>query len=112
MVLILSYEWGFTGNELADLFCVSESRISQMLTQALQTQKKLLSGAISSEKLIERASQKQKTIPRKIQDRPSLYRKGIRIAEELRQKADQRMASCSVHEVPEVVFESFELNTF
>lgn len=112
VVLILYYEWGFDLKEIGDLLAVSESRASQLLDQAVSVQKKRIQAADASEAERHRQRKEQAKIPRKIQDRPSLYQKANRIVAEMGQSNGEGMAEGAFEEVSESLFGTFAISTF
>lgn len=91
IVLVLHYEWGFNLKEIGDVLAVSESRASQVLTQALSSQKKRIQAADASEEERNRQCIEQETIPREIQTQSGVDGKTQSLMEKIRFETNKGM---------------------
>jgi hypothetical protein len=110
--LILYYEWQFDLKELGDVLGVSESRASQVLTEAVSAQKALIQAGDSSFEERSRQRREQKAVSREIQERFSLDEKTERLLEKIRAQADSPMVRRSEKEIPEALCEPFAVYSF
>ncbi len=81
LIMVLTYEWGFTLKEIGHCLGVSESRVSQMHNEVLRIQKKILTGEMLSEEKIETLGILQKKIQGDLQKRSEDYYTGKRAME-------------------------------
>lgn len=112
IVLILYYEWGFNLKDIGDVMGVSESRVSQVLDQAVYAQKARLQAADASLETRERQRKEQEKISREVQERLSLDEKTERLLEKLRTQADNPMVRRAQPQVPQALLESFAVHAF
>lgn len=112
IVLILSYEWGFSLKEIGDVLAVSESRVSQVLSTAMSDQKERIQkdSAPPNQRDLER--KKQATISRKVQAEFSLDEKTERVLEKIRREAVNPMVQRAEPPVSEAILEAFAVNAF
>ncbi len=105
IVLILYYEWGFNLKEIGDLFRVSESRASQMLSAALLSQKERIQADDTS--LIERQRQlrEQEALSREIQERLRDDPKASEIMERIRSEKGAGVGSVQIEEILKTIEE-------
>jgi predicted DNA-binding protein YlxM (UPF0122 family) len=113
--LILYYEWKFDLKEIADLFSVSESRASQMLSQALRTQKKRIEAEVTSENERDRQQKEQRSLSREIQARLETDERAQGIVERIRGTKGTGMAESEIEEIcnaKQADFGSFASSSF
>ena len=106
------YEWEFNLKEIGDLLAVSESRASQLLDQAVSSQRQRIQAADASEEERERQRIEQKKVSREIQTRFGLCEKTERIMEKIRKKNGPRMVTDQGQEISEILLQSFAVTAF
>lgn len=112
IVLILYYEWGLDLKEIGDVMGVSESRVSQVLAQALREQASRLQAADASLEERERQRRQQEALSREVQKRFGPDEKAQSILERIREEQRQRLAEREIEEVPQSLLGTFACSTF
>lgn len=111
--LVLHFYYGWTMDQISKCAGVTESRISQLVNDAvLQAKKKVISTRLSQEKQAERERQKHRALSLKAQTGRADDGKEARDVPQVSSIQRSGVASFSVEEIPESLCRSFQVAAF
>jgi len=110
--LILYYEWGFSLKEVGDVVGVSESRASQVLSQALFDQKKRIQEEDSFGEKRSGQPRELDSLPQQIQDEFRILKEVEREMEVILAQDGEGVEQTQEQEISEEIFRTFAIDTF
>ena len=111
-VMVLTYEWGFTLKEIGHCLGVSESRVSQMHSEAVQVQTRVLRGELLSEEQRKAARILQEKVYRSLQSVERIQRKPEQAVEKIPIEKRKSLAERKVSSVQKTLLGTFRVTVW